>query len=129
MNNKGFTLVELIATIALLAIIAVISFVSINEVVKQSKVSDCENIVRSIKSATKEYASDNRYTFTSNATFEITANDLISLEYLTSPVVNPFTNEEIDATDIKINVELNSDYTVKNITIGAPEILKTCESE
>ena len=49
MNNKGFTLVELIATIALLSIIAIISFVSINGVIDQSRVNDCENVVRSIK--------------------------------------------------------------------------------
>ena len=60
MNNKGFTLVELIATIALLAVIAIISFVSINEVINQSKVNDCKNLLFSIKSAAKEYVSDNR---------------------------------------------------------------------
>ena len=45
MNNKGFTLIELIATIALLAIIATISFVSINEVIKNSKIKNCENLL------------------------------------------------------------------------------------
>lgn len=129
MNNKGFTLVELIATIALLAIISVISFVSITEIVNKSKVSDCENIVKSIISSTKDYVSDNRYSLDSNAAFELTVDSLISENYLSSPIVNPFTNKEINAGDIKVNVELNDDYTVKNVTIGAPKILKTCKSE
>ena len=129
MNNKGFTLIELIATIALLAIIAVISFVSITEVVNKSRVSDCENIKKSIITATKEYVSDNRYSFSNNNSFNITAELLISKNYLSSPIINPFTNEEIDDVDIKIVVELNDDYTAKKITIGAPEILKICKSE
>ena len=52
MNNKGFTLVELIATIALLAIISIISFVSINAVIDSSKINECNALVNSIKSAT-----------------------------------------------------------------------------
>ena len=50
MNNKGFTLIELIATIALLAIIATISFVAISGVVQSSKKRDCETLVGNIES-------------------------------------------------------------------------------
>ena len=72
MNNKGFTLVELIATIALLSIIAIISFVSISGILQKSKINDCNNLLVSIKSATKEYISDNRYndTFISSVSTE-----------------------------------------------------------
>lgn len=114
MNNKGFTLIELIATIALLAIIAIISFVSINEVIKQSKVSDCENLVRSIKSAAKEYVSDNRYTLTNNNDLVITADYLINGKYLSSSLINPFTNEEITPVNVNISIKLKADYTVSN---------------
>ena len=131
MNNKGFTLVELIATIALLAVIAVISFVSITEVINQSKISDCENTIRSIMSATKDYVSDNRYNIRVSGTKEylddvfeikktgsqkyidINANNLISKDYLSSPIVDPFDNEvEIDPNNIKIRVYLQNDYTI-----------------
>jgi len=131
MNNKGFTLVELIATVALLAIIAVISFVSITEVVDKSKIGDCENTIRSIISATKEYVSDNRYNVRVNGTkeyldevveikktgsqkyIEINASNLISNDYLSSPIVDPFDNKvEIDPNHIKIIVYLQDDYTI-----------------
>lgn len=128
MNNKGFTLIELIATIALLSIIAVISFVSISGVIKKSKVNDCENLVMNIKSAVKEYVSDNRYNLTSNNILEITGDTLINNKYLTGPIVNPFSNSNFDPGDIRMKVELNNDYTVKNITIEAPSILNNCES-
>ena len=129
MDNRGFTLVELIATISLLAIISIVSFVSINEVVKQRKINDCENIVSNIKSAAKEYASDKRYDMFSNVNLHLTGDMLISNNYLTGPVINPFTNKEIAADSIIIDIELNDDYSVKKVVIGAPNILKECKSE
>ena len=72
MNKKGFTLVELVATIALLGIIAIISFVSINGVINQSKVDNCKSLVGNIKSAAKEYVSDNRYKLNSYNDLNIT---------------------------------------------------------
>lgn len=130
MNNKGFTLIELIATIALLSIIVIISFVSINGVIKQSKISDCENLVRSIKSATKEYVSDNRYSFTNNNDFSITAEDLINAKYLSSPIVNPFTNEEITSGSVIIDIKLKNDYTAGNIDVkNISNEIVNCNSE
>lgn len=128
MGNRGFTLIELIATIALLSIIAVISFVSINGVIKKSKVNDCENLVMNIKSAVKEYVSDNRYNFTSSDTFMITGDSLVNNKYLTGPIINPFSNLEFNSNDIRLRVELNDNYAVKNIIIEAPSILNNCES-
>jgi len=62
MNNKGFTLIELIVTIALLAVIAVISFVSITNVINENQNKECQNIENNLKNAAKSYISDNRYT-------------------------------------------------------------------
>lgn len=129
MDNRGFTLVELIATISLLAIISIVSFVSINEVAQQRKINDCENIVSNIKSAAKEYASDKRYDMFSNVNLHLTGDMLISNNYLTGPVINPFTNKEIAADSIIIDIELNDDYSVKKVVIGTPNILKECKSE
>ena len=129
MKRKGFTLIELVATIALLAIIAIISFVSINSVINQSKVSNCKSLVANIKSAAKEYVSDNRYKLDNNNNLIITAKTLIDGKYLSSPIINPFDSSEISSDDVTITIELNSDYTAKNVTIGAPSILVNCEGE
>jgi len=125
MNNKGFTLIELVATVTLLGILAVVSFVSITGIINKSKVNDCENLVISIKMAVKEYASDNRY---EGITTSISASDLITGKYLSSPIINPFTDEEMDASNIKINISLNNDYTVKEITFGAPAMFNDCKN-
>ena len=121
-NNKGFTLIELIATIALLAVIAVISFVSINGVVNQSRVNDCKSLVMNIKSAAKEYISDNRYNSSVvnsvvNGNFSITGEDLINGKYLNGPIINPFNNEEIIAGSIRIELKLRDDYSVDTVTV------------
>lgn len=126
MNNKGFTLIELIATIALLAIISVISVVSVSGVINQSKTNNCKNLVSRIKSAVNEYVSDNRYNFTNNDSFTITGSELINKKYLNGPIVNPFDNSNINADSVSILVELKDDYTVKEITLINPEVLKNC---
>lgn len=131
MNNKGFTLIELIATIALLAIISIISFVSVNAVVEKNKVNDCNSLAGSIKTAAKEYMSDNRYNRNfingiSNYKYELDASTLISNNYLTSPIVNPFTKEVIAPNTIKIEVELYNNYTVKSVSIKEPSLLINC---
>lgn len=116
MNKKGFTLIELIATIALLAIIALISFVSVNKILDTSKINDCETLVNNLKTSAKEYASDNRYS--KNIDIEqFTALTLVTNNYLTTPIINPFTKEEINPDSIKINVTLNANYTVKSVDI------------
>lgn len=124
MNRKGFTLIELIATIALLAIIATISFVTISNVIKQSKVNDCHTLVNSIKAATNEYVSDNRYGNLDIDNFN--ASKLVDGNYLRGNIINPFTKETIGPSEVKINIILNNDFTLKEATIISPEVLVKC---
>lgn len=119
MNNKGFTLIELIATIALLAIIALISFVSITKVLENRKTSDCKTLVENIKMATKEYVNDNRYNNLDSD--NITVDMLKKQNYLKGSVTNPYTGEKINSNDIVIKVVLNSNYTVKDISVEGIE--------
>lgn len=123
MNNKGFTLIELIITIALLAVISIISFVSINGVIEKNRIENCENLRKSIISAAKEYVSDNRYDSlfvdsVGGMKVNITAQKLINNNNLSGKIVNPFNNEEINnAENVKITIELNNDYTAKKVII------------
>ncbi len=124
MNNKGFTLIELITTIGLLSIIAIISFVSINKVIDESKKQNCKTLINNIKTAAKEYASDHRYDTAfinqvkSTKVYNTTADYLINENYLSSPIVNPYTNEEIDNPScLSVTVYLNDDYTTRNIYV------------
>ena len=118
MNRKGFTLIELIATIALLGIIVTISFISINKVIEQSKENDCESLLKSIKTAANDYASDKRYSESINSIVAngITVQDLIEGEYISNPV-NPYNKSEINPNYIKITYSFNKNLTVNSISV------------
>ena len=119
MNRKGFTLIELIVTIALLAVVSIISFVSITNIINDSKEKNCNNLVKSIKSATKDYISDNRYTdelYMPNGSIKTEFNTSNISKYLNGDLVNPYDNKTIN-DDIIIKVVYNSDNTPKNISL------------
>lgn len=120
MNRKGFTLIELIVTIALLAVVSIISFVSITNIINDSKEKNCNNLVKSIKSATKDYISDNRYTdelYMPDGSIKKEFNTSNISKYLNGDLVNPYDNKTDISDDIEIRVEYNSDNTPKNISV------------
>ena len=141
MNNKGFTLVELIATIALLAIISIISFVSINAVIDSSKINECNALVNSIKSATKEYVSDNRYNLDESSSYMVEGNDkkynipasvLVDTKKISSPIINPFDDDEntnnVTNTTF-IETQLNDNYTVKEVIVKNSTTKVICDDK
>ena len=102
MNNKGFTLIELIVTILLVAMISSIAFVSINKSIQKSKQKECLNIKTSIRSAADLYFSDNRYNSVANT---VTAQELKEQGYLNikeSYITNPTNKQEVQLSSIKI---------------------------
>ena len=92
---------------------------------KLAKKNDCVALVQSIKSASKEYASDNRYNrnFTntiSNNTKDLNVKVLVDEHYLSKPIINPFDNQEIPESDfqnIKIKLTFNNNYTVNTVDV------------
>lgn len=120
MNRKGFTLIELIVTIALLAVVSIISFVSITNIINDSKEKNCNNLVKSIKSATKDYISDNRYTdelYMPNGSIKTEFNTSNISKYLNGDLVFPYDNKTDISKYIEIKVVYNSDNTPKNISL------------
>jgi len=115
-NNNGFTLIELLLTIALLAVISIISFVSINAIINKNKDNECNSLVNNIKIAVKEYVSDNRYN--NNIDTNITIQKLLDGNYLSSEVINPYTKEVMNDSNVEIIVELNGNMTVKEVKVN-----------
>lgn len=60
-NNKGFTLIEMLAVVVILGILATIMVPTVTTVIKKNKEDNYENLKKSINSAAKMYISDNRY--------------------------------------------------------------------
>ena len=120
LNNKGFTLVELLATIVILGIISTIAVVSIDKMLDHSKEVECDSILQSITNAAKEYVSDYRYTFEDLENPEITVAELTQLGYLTKTMKNPFNNKDLQESEknnIYVVVRLKNDYTVRGVSI------------
>ena len=61
LNNKGFSLVEVLAVVVILGVIATIMIPTIGSVINQNKEDNYKNMEKTILNATKLYVSDNRY--------------------------------------------------------------------
>ena len=121
LKARGFTLIELLATIALLAIIVVISFVSINAIIKKNKSKQYNNLLSSIEIAAKQYASDNKYSdkFANKKQVSIGLSDLDG--YLTLPIIDPYTNSELENPDDVVIIINLDNGAVKTVDItGMP---------
>ena len=119
LNKKGFTLVELLGVLTIMAIIGVIAVISIDGMMEEAQKTECESVVLSLKNATKEYVSDNRFNLNKSKLESVSIGTLITNGYLTNKITNPFTKDDVTnimkSKDIKTT--LNNDYTVKTITI------------
>lgn len=81
MNDKGFTLVELMATIVLLAIIMGIGGYAITAVIKNSKEKDYSLLIENINSAVELYYQECKYV-NNDCDSKITLGFLVSNGYL-----------------------------------------------
>lgn len=118
MNNKGFTLIELIIVVVILGMLSLLATPNIIKMINKNKVDNYNSTIDSIVEATEVYASDNRYNLTfddncipsdnpeKNITASIALQDLIDNKDISTPVKNFCTDKEINS-NIKIKIILN----------------------
>lgn len=111
MNNKGFTLLEVILVVAILGVITLIIVPSVSSLLNKNKSEQYENLKKSIISAAKMYVSDNRYDLGINCTnniyqFTIELNKLVDASDLSSPVIDPRDKSEIELSNV-VNITYN----------------------
>lgn len=121
LSNRGFTLIELIATIVILAIVMGIGSYAITEIISKSKDNEYKILIKEIKTAMDEYYiecmdppkdDDGDYIINCpmkdvNGYYTIRLGDLVMYGYLTG-----YTSELIDGTGV-----LNNPLDNKNIGI------------
>ncbi len=108
MNNKGFTLVELLAVIIILSILVVLAGTSVGSVVKDSKNDLYQAQISSIKEAARAWYVDNtNYFFDYYDCGYITLKDLKEYGLIDSEINNPKTEKNF-SNNIKIKISLNN---------------------
>ena len=137
LNNKGFTLVELLATIAILALVMGIATFSITAIIKNSKEKNYQLLITNIKDAAETYYQECKYSNNTGITcnnntdgsLKTTLGELLTHGYLkgngtegTNVITNPQKNDaDISSCSIiikynngSINVENDNSTVNKN---------------
>ena len=116
-NNKGFTLVELIATIVLLSVILTVGSYSIKGIMEKSKEQDYEILVNNINDAAETYYQECNHSGSSDlitcSLSSVALNDLVTYGYLNNngvdenknKLVNPINNQDIGYCQISITYD------------------------
>ena len=116
MNNKGFTLIELIMVIAILIMLSLFATPNVIKLLEENKLNNYNTTIESIIEAVEVYVSDNRYdlTFdpncspndTNDIVATVTLQTLVYGNYITEPIKNGCTEEDI-SKDTKVKIILN----------------------
>lgn len=133
MNNKGFTLIEMIMVIAILAMLAVLTTPNVIKMINKNKKDNYNSVIDSIVASCDLYTSDNRYNLnfndtcssnyetTPNVSTSITLQDLVNSKDISTPIRNECTNEELSYDTIKITITL--DCKTKNFSYKIEDTL------
>lgn len=123
MNNKGFTLIEVIITLSILVVLSLILIPTVNTIIEKQNQNSLKNFVESVESATLNYVKENKWELEwincvdGNPSHSITIKELIISNYLQPNIKNPVTKEEINIEDP--NYTIIATYNCANKTFTA----------
>jgi len=123
MNNKGFTLIEVLTVTIILGVIAIITIPIIDKVIKDSNQRTYQLQVDTIKNAAKSWSTNNPEHLPAE-TGDTTTVELRTLKqtgYIDMKIINPLTNEFFyDNTYVIITKRYNN-YTYEVIVSDTPD--------
>ncbi len=148
-NNKGFTLVELVATVVILGLVISIGAFSVTSLIKKSREKNYELLIKNINDAAELFYQECKYSGTGviqcdhyynnvDKTYDIKLNDLVTYGFLKGNssakdnkgnlndlgLVEPINNQNISNCPIKISYK-NGDVEVEAVLSGD----ENCPSE
>lgn len=146
MNNKGFTLVELIATLLILALVMSIATYSITNIIRKSKEENYNLLIKNIRDGAEEYYQECKYSretiynmFNNDESDvnnfcdgSITLGELVTYGYIKgnssengNALVNPNNDENISNCQLKVY------YNNGNVSVEAvsSSVNDSCPSE
>ena len=112
MNNRGFTLIELIMVIAILALLSIILIPVSGNIIEKGKINNCEDTIDGVIAAAKLYVADNRYELTDN---DIELSTLVSEGYLKKMPDISSENENVRITYDENKKDYNISWIDKSV--------------
>ena len=112
MNNKGFTLVELIGIVVILSLMFLVTYPAILSLSKNEDDKQYDLMVKDLCLAGESYIYATGVQITINTTIEITISDLISYGNIDPNFKDVKTNSTIDSTK-KIKYYVRADKTLE----------------
>lgn len=113
--NKGFTLIELIATIILIGVIALTASASLNKQIKNTNETSYEQFIDTLELATESYVTGRSSDFyelqSQNTPVCINLKEIVLAGYLSSKTNNPKTNNLAVDSSIVVTLNSNNQYT------------------
>lgn len=145
LGNKGFTLVELIATIVVLALVMGIGSYSITAVIKKAREKDYDLLIENVKSAAETYYQECRYAssdavncpavtkYNGYDSYQVTLGNLVEYGFLEGnstikdgsnkdkqTLVNP--NDKVNIS----NCDIRFYYTDGKVVVQAVDVTGSC---
>lgn len=120
MNNKGFTLVEILAVVVILGVIALITVPVTLSIIDRSKQNMYDRQISEITEAARMYVSENSTKNVNLSTIGysnvITLQQLSDDGYIDLPITNTLTNQDFDPDCLTVTIVKGTDtyydYTV-----------------
>lgn len=117
-NEKGFSLIELLAVIIILAVITTIVVPSVIRTIRRSADQSYEVLVKSIETSAELYIT-NRYDEFTDAQgqfpsqVQINLGHLVADGYIDEPIFHPVTEEEIVPSNVQITIFVEPNKPVR----------------
>ena len=123
LNNKGFTLIEVLLVVAILSVLALIMIPTVGNLIEQNRSDNFNNLKNSIISAAKLHVSDNRYSLgiscqSGDPSFNVTLRELVDEGSLSENVIDPRDKQAVDLDGNYVTVTYDCNTKEFSYVIG-----------
>jgi type IV pilus assembly protein PilA len=112
-NNRGFTLVELLASITILGVLVVIGLAGVSNLITKSKTTQFEQQEKNVSMATESYLQANKQSMPKNIgdSVNVPLKDLLDSNYLSDAVLNVDGESCMESSYVRVYKYSKTEYT------------------